>query len=81
VKVWEVESGRLLATLLTFSDNRSGKSSEEWLAFTPDNAYDGSPGIDRCLAWRVGDDLWTADRLAPRLHRPDRLGAALKSPH
>jgi hypothetical protein len=77
-KVWEVATGRLLATLLTFSESRPGTSSDDWLAYTPDGSYDGSPGVDRYLAWRVGDDLPTADSLGPQLHRPERVAAALK---
>ncbi len=79
-KVWEVATGRLLATMVTFSESRPGTAVDDWLAYTPDGFYEGSPGIDRYLAWRVGDDLQDADSLGPRLHRPDRLEAALKSP-
>jgi WD40 repeat protein len=77
-KVWEVASGRLLATMVTFSESRPGSAVDDWLAYTPDGFYEGSPGIDRYLAWRVGDDLRGPDSLGPRLHRPDRLEAALK---
>jgi WD40 repeat protein len=77
-KVWEVATGRLLATMVTFSESRPGSVVDDWLAYTPDGFYEGSPDIDRYLAWRVGDDLRASDSLGPRLHRPDRLEAALK---
>jgi WD40 repeat protein len=79
VKVWDVGRGRPLAAFVTFSESRAGTGSDDWLAYTPDGSYDGSPDVDRFLAWRVGSDLRTADRMTPRLRRPDRLEATLKT--
>jgi WD40 repeat protein len=79
-KVWDVATGRLLATMVTFSESRPGLAADDWLAYTPEGFYEGSPGIDRYLAWRVGDALLAADSLSPPLHRPDRLAVALKPP-
>jgi WD40 repeat protein len=75
---WEVATGRHLVTLFAFPERRNGTVSEEWLAYHPDGYYDGSPGVDRLLAWRVGDELLTPASLGPQLHRPDRLTNALK---
>ena len=75
---WEVATGRHLVTLFAFPERRNGTVEEEWLAYHPDGYYDGSPGVDRLLAWRVGDELLTPESLGPRLHRPDRLADALK---
>ena len=80
MKVWEVADGRLLATMVTFSDSRAGLAADDWLAYTAAGFYEGSSGIDRYLAWRVGDDLQSPDSFGPRLHRPDRLAATLKLP-
>jgi WD40 repeat protein len=76
--VWEVATGRHLVTLFTFSESREGKILEDWLAYHPDGYYDGSPGIERYLAWRVGDDLQVPDSVGTQLHRPDRIESALK---
>jgi WD40 repeat protein len=76
--VWEVATGRHLVTLFTFSESREGKVVEDWLAYHPDGYYDGSPGVERYLGWRVGDELKTAKSLGPQLRRPDRLESALK---
>src|SRR5262249_10642965 len=54
--VWEVATGRHLVTLFTFRESREGKVVDNWLAYHPDGYYDGSPGVERYLAWRVGDD-------------------------
>lgn len=75
--VWDVASGRLVATLRTFVESRSGIAADGWLAFGPEGFYHGSPGLDRFLAWRVGDDLKRPDSLRASLHRPDRIEAAL----
>jgi WD40 repeat protein len=75
---WEVATGRHLVTLFAFPTRRNGTAEEEWLAYHPDGYYDGSPGVDRRLAWRVGDELLTAESLGPQLHRPDQLADALK---
>jgi WD40 repeat protein len=77
---WEVATGRHLVTLFAFPERRNGTVEEEWLAYHPEGYYDGSPGVDRFLAWRVGDELLTPETLGPRLHRPDRLADALKLP-
>jgi WD40 repeat protein len=78
--VWEVATGRHLVTLFTFSESREGKVVEDWLAYHPEGYYDGSPGVERYLAWRVDDDLQTPDSLATPLRRPDRIESALKLP-
>jgi WD40 repeat protein len=77
---WEVATGRHLVTLFAFLERRNGSLEEEWLAYHPDGYYDGSPGVDRFLAWRVGDELLTPKSLGPQLHRPGRLADALKLP-
>jgi WD40 repeat protein len=75
---WEVASGRHLVTLFAFPENRNGTITDDWLAYHPDGYYDGSPGIERYLAWRVGTDLVTADRSEPSRRRPEVLKAALQ---
>jgi WD40 repeat protein len=77
--LWDVATGRHLATLFTFPDPQTGAATDHWLATTPDGDYDGSAGVERFLAWRVGDELQTAQSLAPQLHRLDRVAAALGS--
>jgi WD40 repeat protein len=77
--IWEVATGRHLLTLFTFSHSREGKAMDDWLAYHPDGYYDGSPGVERYLAWRVGDDLRTPDSVGALLHRPDKIEAALSA--
>jgi RNA polymerase sigma factor (sigma-70 family) len=76
---WEVATGRHLVTLFAFPESRQGKVVDDWLAYHPDGYFDGSPGIERYLAWRVGEELQTPDSPgAPLLRRPDRIESALK---
>lgn len=75
---WEVASGRHLVTLFAFPEKPGGTTKEEWLAYHPDGYYDGSPGVDRLLAWRVGDELLTPKSPGMQLRRPERVESALK---
>jgi WD40 repeat protein len=77
---WEVATGRHLVTLFAFPATQKGTALDDWLAYQPDGFYDGSPGVERYLAWRVGEDLRTPACVGVRLHRPDRLASALKLP-
>ena len=77
--IWEVATGRHLITLFTFSNPRDGSISDDWLAYTPEGYYDGSPDVARFLAWRVGDELQTPLTLGAQFHHPDRVAAALAS--
>jgi hypothetical protein len=54
-----------------------GTALDDWLAYNPDGFYDGSLGVERYLAWRMGEDLQTPDSVGVQLHRPDRLASVL----
>ena len=53
----------------------TARLADDWLAYHPDGYYDGSPGIERYLAWRVGDEFQTPETLGPQLHHPERITA------
>jgi WD40 repeat protein len=73
--VWEVATGRLLVTLFAFPGTQKGTAGDDWLAYNPDGSYDGSPGVERYLAWRVGDDLKTPATVGKPFRRPDPVGS------
>jgi WD40 repeat protein len=77
---WEVATGRHLVTLFTFPTSQKDTAYGGWLAYHPDGFYDGSPGVERYLAWRVGDELHTPESIGVQLHRPDRIASTLKLP-
>src|SRR5262245_17982869 len=76
--VWEVATGRHLVTLFAFAELKSDVVEDDWFAYTPDGYYHGSPGSERYLAWRVGDDLVMPATLSTRLHHPDQIESALR---
>jgi YD repeat-containing protein len=76
--IWEAATGRHLVTLFTFVDARTGALTDDWLAYHPDGYYDGSPGVERYLGWRVGEEFQTPATLGQQLHRPERIAEALK---
>jgi len=52
VRILTQDSGELLITLLAIS------GSNDWLAFTPDGLFDGTPGGWDALLWRFSDELY-----------------------
>ena len=53
VRLWEAESGKLLATFLVLPD-------EEWIIYTPEGRYAGSSAAEQYILWKSGDDLISA---------------------
>jgi WD40 repeat protein len=76
-RVWEVAGGRLLATMVTFSESQRGTQKDDWLAYTPDGYFAGSPGVERFVKWRIRDELVSPGAPGTQLHRPERVEAAL----
>ncbi len=74
--LWDVPTGKHLVTLQTFADGAGG-GADAWAAFQADGSYAGSEDVERYLAWRVGEELPTPERLRERLHRPAKIEAAL----
>lgn len=75
MRVWRVRDGRLLVTMVGLTI--SGKSSSEWLAFTPQGYYESSPGARIAICFRAGDHLLSADR-HPEMNRPDFIQKAMQ---
>ena len=76
VAIRNASDGSLRYTLRLFPSD-DGTTLAGWVAFTPEGYYDGSPGVERFLRWRVGDASLPADRYAATYHRPDLLRKAL----
>jgi len=74
--LWDVATGKHLATLQTFADGLGG-GADAWAAFQTDGTYSGSADVERYLAWRTAEELLTPDQLRERLHHPERIEAAL----
>jgi WD40 repeat protein len=77
LKIWEPNSGRLLATLMILPPGKKGEANE-WIASTPEGYYTASVGASRFIRWRVGDQLAPAATYETTFHRPDLVEKSLK---
>jgi WD40 repeat protein len=51
IRLWSIETGEQLATLVSFKDNN-------WLVVTPDGLFDGSADAWNQMLWRFSDKLF-----------------------
>lgn len=78
LKVWGADSGRLLVTLLILPSSKEGEPSTDWIVFTPEGYYDSSTRAKPFIRWRVGNELFPAERYEKTYHRPDFVQKALR---
>jgi hypothetical protein len=52
-------------------------SSEDWIAISPEGYYNASPGGDRYLNVRIGNDVFGIDQFRSVFYRPDLISMAL----
>jgi WD40 repeat protein len=71
VKLWNVESRALLATLAPLP-------SMEWIIYTPDGFYTGSPMAEEHIGWRNSSGLLPAKAFSDRFRQPAILQAVLQ---
>lgn len=75
LKFWDLATGRLRVTCVLARPDIG--CDEEWVAFTPEGYYHGSPGAERLIRWAVGAQLNPADTFAERFRRPERVAEGL----
>jgi len=68
IEVVDLTTGQVLVTLLALGPSK-GKLSREWIAFTPQGHYTGSPEMGPLFRWRVGEELVSTDEYDARFHR------------
>jgi WD40 repeat protein len=94
IKLWDVASGRLLATMMTlpqseaevsaqskailFSDKDISPPTEEWLAITPEGYFDCSANAAKYVLWNINNHLYPAERYWRKFRRPDLVQKALR---
>ncbi len=77
VRLWNLKTRELLVTLYRGADG-------EWVMWTPEGFYTGSPGADNIVGWQInqGPDkearYVTAGQLRKALHRPDLVAAKIQ---
>ncbi|MDP3583571.1 MAG: caspase family protein [Thiobacillus sp.] len=70
VRLWDVNSGAERVKLISLSDGG-------WLAITPEGYYDASPGADKYVNVRIGNQVYGVDQYRNRFYRPLVVQAAL----
>ncbi len=66
LRVWDVASGDLLTTSVATPEG-------EWLTWTPEGYWDGSPASGELVAMVKGWEAWNIDQFAARNNRPDLM--------
>jgi WD40 repeat protein len=77
IKAWRVDDGRLLVSRRVLP--RQEDSTRDWLAFTPDGYFDGTPDSERYLIWRDGERFSLPPVYRDRFHSVDRVREALEA--
>jgi WD40 repeat protein len=68
VRIWDPTAGTAVALLASIS------GSSDWVVVTPDGLFDGSTeGAQKLVAWRVGNNLYPADRFYASNYTPGLL--------
>jgi Caspase domain/WD domain, G-beta repeat len=76
VRLWNLKTRELIVTLFAGTDG-------EWVMWTPQGYYTGSPGADKIVGWQINKgsdqvpDYVGADQLRDHLNRPDIVEKAI----
>jgi Caspase domain len=76
VRLWNLKTRELIVTLFRGSDG-------EWVMWTPQGYYTGSPGADRIVGWQINKgpesaaEYVGAEQLRQHLNRPDIVEKAI----
>ncbi len=77
VRLWNLQTRELLVTIFRGEDG-------EWVMWTPQGYYTGSPGADKIVGWQINRgadkaaDYVTAEQLRKHLNRPDIVAKAIQ---
>jgi WD40 repeat protein len=77
VRLWNLKTRELIVSLFRGSDG-------EWVIWTPQGYYMGSPGADKIIGWQINrgpnkaPDYVTAEQLRKYLNRPDIVAKAIQ---
>jgi len=53
-------------------------SGQDWFITTPEGYYNGSPNGANLVAWKLGDEIYPAERFEEQFKRPDLVARALR---
>ncbi len=77
VRLWNLRTRELLVTIFRSMDG-------DWVIWTPQGYYAGSPGADKIVGWQINKgpdkaaDYVTAEQLRKHLNRPDIVAKAIQ---
>ncbi|MFZ1108755.1 MAG: PDZ domain-containing protein [Rhodomicrobium sp.] len=77
VRLWNARTRELLVTIFRGDDG-------EWVMWTPQGYYTGSPGADKIVGWQINRgpdkaaDYVSAEQLRKHLNRPDIVAKAIQ---
>jgi WD40 repeat protein len=74
---WNVETRYRVLTLQTLASSTGRLGPIDWIAYTPEGYYMGSPGIGRFIRWRADGKLFPAERYEKKYHHPDVVQTTL----
>jgi len=70
-KIWSVDTGKLLVTLVAFNDGN-------WIAYTPDGYYDRSEGASKYISWRHEGSVEDEAAHRAQYFKPEIVSARLR---
>jgi hypothetical protein len=76
LRLWNLKTAELISTLFHGTD-------DEWVMWTPQGYYTGSPGADKIVGWQINNgadqaaDYIGAEQLRQHLNRPDIVDKAI----
>lgn len=62
VRLWDLECRKLLATL------SAEQGTPDWVIYTPEGLFDSSPGGEKQVSWRLGNELVSLEQEYDRSH-------------
>ncbi|MGB9823251.1 caspase family protein [Thermodesulfovibrio sp.] len=70
VRIWDISTGKEIAQFVGFTDG-------EWVVITPEGYYNASPGGERHLNVRIGNNVYSIENYREAFYRPDLVKVAL----
>lgn len=71
IGLWHTSTAQRLGVAVELDRGR------DWVVITPDGLFDGSPGGQRLMEWRIGDKIFALDQFFNDFYTPGLLGRLL----
>ncbi len=74
LRVWRLDNGKELFRFVRLP-------GDDWLAYTPDGQFDGSPGALKNVSFARGTQIYALDQFAERFYRPGLMRLLTQAPN